>query len=126
MQRDPRGPQIGHAPMLALLRLASGSGLFIGLFMFGFPTGDSHPLAKESLAKHAVGAKFPSMPTVKAQRPSVKTQAIRLIRDLPASSSWDDLMYRIYVRQKIEAGLVDIQTGRVHSHAAIRKEFAQP
>ena len=70
------------------------------------------------------GAKFPSMPTEKVQRRSVKTKAIRLVRDLPASSSWDDLMYRIYVRQKIEAGLADVEAGRVHSHAAIRKEFA--
>jgi hypothetical protein len=74
----------------------------------------------------ASGAKFTVMPTAKAQRRSVKTQAIRLVRDLPASSSWDDLMYRIYVRQKIEAGLADIKGGRVHSHAAIRKEFALP
>jgi hypothetical protein len=64
------------------------------------------------------------MATAKVQRRSVKKEAIRLVRDLPASSSWDDLMYRIYVRQKIEAGLVDIQAGRVHSHAMIRKEFA--
>jgi hypothetical protein len=35
-------------------------------------------------------------------------------------------MYRIYVRQKIEAGLADIQAGRVQSHATIRKEFALP
>ena len=33
-------------------------------------------------------------------------------------------MYRIYVRQKIDAGLADIRAGRVHSHEAIRKEFA--
>ena len=33
-------------------------------------------------------------------------------------------MYRIYVRQKIDAGLADIRAGRVYSHAAIRKEFA--
>ncbi len=32
-------------------------------------------------------------------------------------------MYRIYVRQKIEAGLTDLRAGRVHPHAAIRKEF---
>jgi predicted transcriptional regulator len=32
-------------------------------------------------------------------------------------------MYRIYVRQKIEAGLADIAAGRVHSHGTIRKEF---
>jgi len=66
------------------------------------------------------------MPTAKIQRRSVKTEAIRLVRGLPASTSWDDLMYRIYVRQKIEAGLADIEAGRVHSHAAIRKEFALP
>lgn len=48
---------------------------------------------------------------------------MKLVRGLPASSSWDDLMYRIYVRQKIEAGLSDFRSGRVHSHASIRKEF---
>lgn len=48
---------------------------------------------------------------------------LKLVRDLPAASSWDDLMYRIYVRQKIEAGLDDLHAGRTHSHAAIRREF---
>jgi predicted transcriptional regulator len=32
-------------------------------------------------------------------------------------------MYRIYVRQKIEAGLTDIRSGRVHTHSSIKKEF---
>lgn len=66
------------------------------------------------------------MPTAAAKRPNVKSEAIKLVRGLPASSTWDDLMYRIYVRQKIEAGLADIRAGRVHSHASIRKEFALP
>jgi hypothetical protein len=48
---------------------------------------------------------------------------MKLVRGLPASSSWDDLMYRIYVRQKIEAGLTDLRSGRVHPHSAIKKEF---
>lgn len=64
------------------------------------------------------------MPTAKAKPRGVKSQALKLVRDLPAASSWDDLMYRIYVRQKIEAGLSDIQSDRVHTHASIRKEFA--
>jgi len=42
---------------------------------------------------------------------------------LPSGSSWDDLMYRIYVRQKIEAGLADLGAGRVHSHDSVRREF---
>jgi len=61
------------------------------------------------------------MPTIIREKGNVKSRAIRLIRDLPKSSSWDDLMYRIYVRQKIEAGLADLRSGRVHSHEAIRR-----
>jgi hypothetical protein len=63
------------------------------------------------------------MPTIIGEKGNVKSRAIRLIRDLPKSSSWDDLMYRIYVRQKIEAGLADLRAGRVHSHEAIRREL---
>lgn len=63
------------------------------------------------------------MPITAAKRRNVKAKALKLVRELPASSSWDDLMYRIYVRQKIEAGLDDLQAGRAHSHAAIRREF---
>ena len=64
------------------------------------------------------------MPSAIAKRKNLKSEAIKLVRRLPSSSTWDDLMYRIYVRQKIEAGLADIRAGRVHTHASIRKEFA--
>ena len=64
------------------------------------------------------------MPSAIAKRKNLKSEAIKLVRRLPRSSTWDDLMYRIYVRQKIEAGLADIRAGRVHTHASIRKEFA--
>ena len=63
------------------------------------------------------------MPAIKAHQPSLKSRAMSLVRGLPKDSSWDDLMYRIYVRQKIEAGLADIRAGRVHSHESIRREF---
>ncbi len=62
------------------------------------------------------------MPT-SSKQVSVKKSAARLIRELPESASWDDLMYQILVRQKIEAGLADLQEGRSHDHAAIRREF---
>lgn len=61
------------------------------------------------------------MPAVKS--PTIKSAAARLVRELPESASWDDLMHQIYVRQKIEAGLSDLRAGRKHSHASIRKEF---
>jgi hypothetical protein len=37
--------------------------------------------------------------------PDIKPVAHRLVHDLPENATWDDLMYRIYVRQAIEAGL---------------------
>lgn len=54
---------------------------------------------------------------------SVKKEAARLVRKLPESASWDDLMYEILVRQKIEAGLADLRDGRKHDHVTIRKAF---
>lgn len=64
------------------------------------------------------------MPAIKANATKIKTTAARLVRDLPDTASWDDLMYQIFVRQKIESGLADLQAGRKHSHASILKEFA--
>ena len=63
------------------------------------------------------------MSTARAKGKSVRSEAIKLVKSLPESSTWDDLMYQIYVRQKIDAGLSDLRDGRVHSHASIRKEF---
>lgn len=61
-----------------------------------------------------------------AKNLSVKKAAARLVRALPESANWDDLMYQILVRQKIEAGLEDLGEGRTHEHAAIRREFGLP
>ena len=63
------------------------------------------------------------MPVVTAPKTTIKSRAIKLVRELPENSSWDELMYRIYVRQKIEAGLADIKAGRTHNHESICKEF---
>jgi hypothetical protein len=63
------------------------------------------------------------MAVASAKRSNIKSEAIRLLRRLPAKASWDDVMYRIYVRQKIDAGLADLKAGRTHSHASIRREF---
>ena len=51
-----------------------------------------------------------------APHTSVKTEAKRLIDQLPESASWDDVMYEVYVRQAIEQGRADIQAGRVVPH----------
>jgi len=58
-----------------------------------------------------------------AKKTSIKKVAARLVRELPESASWDDLMYEILVRKKIDAGLDDLRLGRKHSHASVRNQF---
>ena len=41
------------------------------------------------------------------QPANVKAEAHRLVDELPQDATWEDLMYKIYVRQAIEAGLED-------------------
>ncbi|MDP8240877.1 MAG: hypothetical protein P9X24_17450 [Candidatus Hatepunaea meridiana] len=44
-----------------------------------------------------------------------KEAATEIIRDLSDDATFDDIMYRLYVRTKIERGLRDIEEGRVVS-----------
>jgi predicted transcriptional regulator len=54
---------------------------------------------------------------------TVREEAEKLVRELPDDATWDDLMYRIYVRQKIEAGLRDAEAGRVVSQEEVERLF---
>lgn len=54
---------------------------------------------------------------------NVKEEARRLVDNLPEDVTWDDLMYRIYVRQSIEAGLADSEADRVLDVEEVRKQF---
>ena len=54
---------------------------------------------------------------------TVNEEARRLVEDLPEGATWDDLMYRIYVRQRIEAGLRDSEAGRTVDVAEVRARF---
>jgi len=54
---------------------------------------------------------------------NVKEEAKRLVENLPEDVTWDDLMYQIYVRQAIEAGLADSDAGRVVDVEEVRKQF---
>ena len=54
---------------------------------------------------------------------NVKEEARRLVDNLPEDVTWDDLMYQIYVRQTIEAGLADSEAGRVIDVEDVRKRF---
>ncbi len=54
---------------------------------------------------------------------SVKQAAREIVDRLSDDATWDDLMYEIYVKQKIEAGLADIEAGRTISQDVLRQKL---
>jgi predicted transcriptional regulator len=54
---------------------------------------------------------------------NIKQEAQRLVENLPENATWDDLMYQIYVRQAIEAGLADSEAGRTLDVQEVRAKF---
>ncbi len=53
----------------------------------------------------------------------VKSAVRQLADTLPKDATWDDVMYRIYVRQAIDAGLQDAAEGRLVDVAEVRRQF---
>jgi hypothetical protein len=54
---------------------------------------------------------------------TIKQKAHQLLDKLPDSATWEDLMYQIYVRQSIEAGIKDSDEGRTIDVKEVRKRF---
>jgi hypothetical protein len=55
-----------------------------------------------------------------------KEDAHRLVDQLPANATWDDLMREIYLRETIEKGLEDSEAGRTKDVKEIRKKYGLP
>jgi predicted transcriptional regulator len=53
----------------------------------------------------------------------VREEAQKLIDALPEESSWDDLIYQMYVRKKIAKGIEAAEQGRVVPHEEVKKQF---
>ena len=52
-----------------------------------------------------------------------KESARQLIDHLPDQATWDDIMYELYVKEKIEEGLKAVEEGRVVSHEDAKKRL---
>lgn len=57
------------------------------------------------------------------QTESIKQQAHQLLDNLPDNATWEDVMYRIYVRQAIDAGVKDSDAGKTMDVKEVRKRF---
>ncbi|MGH7859996.1 MAG: hypothetical protein ACREQY_21930 [Candidatus Binatia bacterium] len=54
---------------------------------------------------------------------SVKEEVHKLAEKLPSDATWDQVMYEVYVRQKIEEGERAIAEGRTVPHEEVKKRF---
>ena len=51
---------------------------------------------------------------------TVKEAARSIVDNLPEQATWDDLMYELYVKQKIDAGLEAAADGRTVPHEEVK------
>jgi len=56
---------------------------------------------------------------------TAKDQVQQILEMLPEDASLEDIQYHIYVRQKIQQGMDDIDAGRVVSHAEVQQRLAK-
>lgn len=54
---------------------------------------------------------------------SARKEALDMVRKLPDTATWDDIMYEIYVRKKIELGIQAADQGKLIPHEEVKKRF---
>jgi hypothetical protein len=81
-------------------------------------------------ARKEIGKVFPKAEAryplrVSGARHTAKETVRRLLDDLPDTASLEDVQYHIYVREKIERGLRDVEAGRVVEQDEAKRRMAK-
>ena len=58
-------------------------------------------------------------------KPNAKDEIRELLDKLPDDASLNDIQYHIYVREKIEQGLSDVEAGRLLSQEEAEKRMSK-
>ena len=56
---------------------------------------------------------------------TAKQDALAAIAAMPDDSRMEDIQYRLYVLERLRAGLEDIETGRVVPHEEVKARLAR-
>ena len=56
---------------------------------------------------------------------TAKEQLLQILEELPENASLEDIQYHIYVRQKIQQGLDDVDAGRGVPHEEVEKRLSK-
>ena len=54
---------------------------------------------------------------------TVKEEVMELLRELPDSSTLEEIQYCLYVKQKIQRGMDDIEAGRLSNQEEVEKRM---
>ena len=54
---------------------------------------------------------------------TAKQEVMELLKQLPDNSSLEKIQYHLYVRQKIQKGLKDVDRGKVHTQKEVKKRM---
>ena len=57
--------------------------------------------------------------------PTAKEEVRKLLDALPEEASYEDIQYHIYVREKVEKGLLDARDGRVVTEEELDQRAAK-
>jgi predicted transcriptional regulator len=56
---------------------------------------------------------------------SAKDEVLEILKQVPDDASLEEIQYRIYVRQKIDRGVKDLDEGRTISHEEMKARVAR-
>ena len=56
---------------------------------------------------------------------TAKEEVRKMLDRLPDDSSFEDIQYHIYVRQKIEQGLEDVEAGRLLAQEEVERRMSK-
>jgi predicted transcriptional regulator len=54
---------------------------------------------------------------------SAKEQVMQLLKELPDDSTLEEIQYHLYVRQKIQRGIKDVEEGRIYTQEEMEKRL---
>lgn len=58
-------------------------------------------------------------------RTVVKEEVIQLIEKMPDDCTVEDILYELYLKQKVDNGLQDIKEGRVVKHEEVEQRMSK-
>jgi len=54
---------------------------------------------------------------------SAKQEVIKLLQGLPDNSTLEEIQYHLYVRQKVQGGIQDVEEGRIYTQEEVEKRM---